>query len=475
MREDVDHRGRTPTVKRIVAWAKSLATLSRVGSGASRRMSRRLAILAGGVSAASTWAIYSVGSGRAFDYDSSVTMASFVVTPSPFDVFSRQDVFNNHPLFSFGEHLIYSLTGLQSEVAMRVLPIVAGAVAVGVLVGYLCWTVGFLPAVAGGLVLATNPMFVSETRKVRGYSMVVLMVLLGTLFLINALRTRSTIHGARLQVGYVVAAAVAIGTHLFAALAIPGHLGALAGMRRLTWAWCMRLLAACVLGVLPYALLLSSMLAAEGGRKGFAPQFPLVLTRDLLGGSPWTAIVLGVLVAVGVFQITSKRVVGLAALSMLVPLALIWILIQPADLYSRFFLWLVPGVAVLIALAVAWRPMLLLGVIGAGLFSSLTLIAPGYTADSLANRVAGALINAAAAHGETACAAGYSAETLLIYTRRFLALSSTSQLSQCSFVVILEPNQPSHHVWLEAASAMFPVRRILPASTPGVVLMRPGT
>jgi hypothetical protein len=474
MREDVDRRGRTPIVKRLVAWAKSLDTLSRVGSGASRRMSGRSAILAGGISAASTWAIYSVGSGRAFDYDSSVTMASFVVTPSPFDVFSRQDVFNNHPLFSFGEHLIYTFTGLQSEVAMRVLPIVAGASAIGVLVGYLCWRVGFLPAVAGGLVLATNPMFVDETREVRGYSLVVLMVLLGSLFLINALRTQSTIHGVRLQVGYVVAAAVAIGTHLFAVLAIPGHFGALAGMRRLTWAWCLRLLAACVLGALPYALLISSMLAAEGGRKTFAPQFPLVLARDLLGGSPWTAIVLGVLVAVGVLQIRSKRVVGLAVLSMLVPLAIIWIVIQPADLYSRFFLWLIPGVAMLIALAIARRPILLLVVIGAGLFSSLTLIAPGYTADSLANRVAGVIINAAAARGETACVAGYSAETLLIYTRRFLALSTTSQLSQCSFVVILEPNEPSHHVWLEAASAMFPVRRILPASTPGVLMMRPG-
>ena len=37
---------------------------------------------------------------------------------------------------------------------MRVLPILAAAVAVGVLVGYLSWTVGFLPGLAGGLVLA---------------------------------------------------------------------------------------------------------------------------------------------------------------------------------------------------------------------------------------------------------------------------------------------------------------------------------
>jgi hypothetical protein len=445
-----------------------------IGSNASRPVAGRLAILAGAIATVATWAGYSIGSGRAFGYDSSVTMASFVVTPSPFDVFQRQDVFNNHPLFSFAEHLIYSLTGLQSEVAMRVLPILAAAVAVGVLVGYIAWTVGLLPALAGGLVLAANPTFVGESREVRGYSLAVLMVLVGTLCLVRAVGAASATNRMRLEVGYVAATAIAIGTHLFAALVIPGHLGALAAMRRLTWGWCVRVLIACVLGVLPYVLLISRMLTAEGSRKGFVPQFPLVLTRDMLGGSPWTAVVLGILVAVGAWRLRSKRAVGLATLCVLVPLALIWIIIQPGDLYSRFLLWLLPGVAVLIALAVAWRPALLLFVIGAVAFSSVTIIAPGYTADPLANREAAALINAAAAHGETACAAGYSVETLLIYTRRFLALSSTSQLSQCAFVVILEPKEASHHIWVEAASTMFPVHRVLPAATPGLVLLRSG-
>lgn len=437
-------------------------------------MSGRAAMVSGVLSALASWAVYSVGSDRAFDYDSSVTVANFVVTPSPLDVFQRQIVFNNHPLFSFAEHLIYSLTGLQSEVPMRLLPIAAGAVAVGALVSYLSWTLGLLPGFAGGLVLATNPTFVGATREVRGYSLMTLMVLLGSLVLVRMARSQSANDSPRMGRAYMAATAAAIGTHLFAVLAVPAHLAALVGKRRLTWSWCMRLLTATLLGTASYTLLLSTMHATARGRKGFTPQFPVDLTRDLLGGSVWTAVVLGAVVAVGAYRLRSWRVLGLTALSIFIPLAFIWIVVAPADLYSRFLVWLVPGIAVLIALAVAWRPPLVLFVTGACLFSWLTLTAPGYTTDSLSNRAAAGVIDAAAARGETACAAGYSAETLPVYTRRFLTLSNPSQLSQCAILVILEPDEPSHHPWLVAASPILQSHRELPAQTPGVVLMRSG-
>src|SRR6266700_1535169 len=48
-----------------------------------------------------TFALYMIGAGRSYDYDSSETVGTFVATPSLLDPLRRQLGFNNHPLFSF--------------------------------------------------------------------------------------------------------------------------------------------------------------------------------------------------------------------------------------------------------------------------------------------------------------------------------------------------------------------------------------
>jgi hypothetical protein len=398
-------------------------------------------------------------------------MANFVVTPSPFDAFQRQVVFNNHPLFSFAEHLIYSATALHSEAAMRVLPDALGAIAVGTLVGSLAWILGLLPSLAGGLVLATNPIFVAATRDVRGYSLMTLMVLVASLLVVRMSRSPSHEGGAGMGRTYMASIGVAVGTHFYAVLALPAHLAYLVAKRQLTTSWCLRVATAAVLGLVPYTLLLSGMFIA-GGRKGFRPQFPVELAGDLLGRSIWSALVLGLVVAVGAYRLRSWLVLILVAMSILVPLAFVWIVVQPADLFSRFLVWLVPGVGLLVAVAVAWRPAFAALVLAACIFSWLSATAPTYTSDFIANRAAASVIDATAAKGQTACAAGFSSETLPIYTRHFLSLSSTAQLSQCDLVIVLEPDEPSHRAWLQAASEQFPLHRELPAQTPGVLLTR---
>src|SRR2546429_6711180 len=101
---------------------------------------RRSDVFIGAVLGTVTFAVYLLGSGRNYDYDSSETVGMFVATRSLLDPFRRQDVFNNHPLLSFVDHLVYS-AGLQGPTALRVCGLVrsrrgrarrAGRVAAGV-------------------------------------------------------------------------------------------------------------------------------------------------------------------------------------------------------------------------------------------------------------------------------------------------------------------------------------------------------
>jgi hypothetical protein len=71
---------------------------------------------------AAVFAAYMVAAGRSYDYDSSETVGAFVATPSLLDPLRRQIAFNNHPLFSLLEHMVYSAGG-TSEATLRVLPL----------------------------------------------------------------------------------------------------------------------------------------------------------------------------------------------------------------------------------------------------------------------------------------------------------------------------------------------------------------
>src|SRR5687768_2711489 len=86
-----------------------------------------------GIVGAAVVAFYAIGAGRAFNLDAAATVANFVVTPSLLDPFTEQIVYNNHVLFSFVDHLVYSATGSSDEAVLRALPIVAAGLALGVL------------------------------------------------------------------------------------------------------------------------------------------------------------------------------------------------------------------------------------------------------------------------------------------------------------------------------------------------------
>src|SRR5207249_4752459 len=115
------------------------------GRAGSRRRDRPPSLrpkLVGLALGAATAAAYLIGSGRVFGYDSAVTFANFIATPSLLDAFAvstqqptiplAQIAGNDHVLVSLISHLLYSLTGTRSEVVYRLVPALAAGGAVGV-------------------------------------------------------------------------------------------------------------------------------------------------------------------------------------------------------------------------------------------------------------------------------------------------------------------------------------------------------
>src|SRR5205814_778767 len=88
---------------------------------------------------------------------------------------------NDHVLVSLWSHLIYSLTGTRSEVIYRLLPAIAAGATAGVTATVLVERFGVAAGVSAGLYVATNPMFVENSRDLRGYSVATLFGLLATI------------------------------------------------------------------------------------------------------------------------------------------------------------------------------------------------------------------------------------------------------------------------------------------------------
>ena len=168
----------------------------------------------------------------------------FVATRSLLDPFRRQDVFNNHPLLSFVDHLVYS-AGLHGPTALRALPVLFAAVAVALVAGWASRSWGVLAGICAGAVLAADPLFAFSSRAVRGYSLVTLSAVASSLLLMRLLRRQGRLASA----GYVVAAAAGVATHLYALLPLAAQAAALLVRGAFDRRWGARLGAAIVKGV----------------------------------------------------------------------------------------------------------------------------------------------------------------------------------------------------------------------------------
>src|SRR5438552_5587266 len=147
-------------------------------------MPRSRPALAGIILGLVTTALYMIGSRRSFGYDAAATFANFIATPSLLDAFAVHSAMptmplksiasNDHVLLSLISHLIYSATGSRSEALYRLVPALAAGGTVGVMATILSRKFGLLGGISAALYIATDPLFVDNSRDVRGYSIAAL-------------------------------------------------------------------------------------------------------------------------------------------------------------------------------------------------------------------------------------------------------------------------------------------------------------
>jgi hypothetical protein len=418
-----------------------------------------------------TFAVYMIGSNRSFGYDAAATFANFIATPSILDAFAVRTVIptipiaqvatNDHVLLSLVSHVIFLLTGSRSEVVYRVLPALAAGATVGISTGALVRRFGLVAGVCAGLFIATDPLFVDNSRDLRGYSLAALGSVVGTILVAGDWSRRRLIL-------YAAAMGLAIAAQLFAIVVLVCHVAWQAPRwRALAPAW----IGAAALGVAANASIYFIELTQHGlPPPYFNPTFPRDLVLFLVGAP--------VLLPVGLWLATlllgawtQRREVWLwSSLAIVaVVVAVLWLAVRPAFLYPRFFVFLVPGIAFLIAAAIA-RWWVLAPVVIAGAVAAAIGQAPTYLVDPLALPQAAAAVEKMHSAGQTVCVVHSDEQVLSAYTSDFEVVTRPDQLAGCDAVVVV-----SWGVDLalrDEAAREFPSLTTLPAYYPAVVLRR---
>jgi hypothetical protein len=442
---------------------------------------RHRPLLPGAALGVTTFLAYLPGLGRSLDFDSAETVGLFVRPGPPWAAFGRQSVFNNHPAFSFLEQLVRVVTGRSDAATMRLLPIAFGAIAVGVLTWLVARRHGLLAGLVAGATVAANPTFAGLSRSVRGYSLLTVCAIVSTA-LVTADRGREPGRSGRaLGTGYVVVTAVGLVTHLYMVPVVAAHVGLLVATGRLDRRWRLRLLVVLLLSALAYAAMAGAMLeAATAHTRTFKPALPWRVASMATGGG-WASVVLVPLVVIGGVATCRLRAAQGAALALGGVLLLLWTVVQSSALGERFFVWLVPGVSYLAAVAVARFPKAALLALGSVVLA-VAALAPGYTAEPTAYRQAAAVIRDVNGSGGEACLVGVGVSPMLAYLdapREFAAVTRPDELDRCDVVVVAAWWRRSTAPWfaadqavIAAAERRFPHRLVLEADDPALVLSR---
>jgi len=417
-----------------------------------------------------------IGSNRSLGYDAAASFANFIATPSIWDAFAVRSVIptipvtqvatNDHVLLSLLSHLIYSATGTRSEVVYRLLPALAAGATVGVSTAALARRFGILAGICAGLFIATDPLFVDNGRDIRGYSLAALGSVIATLIL-SSRWTRGRL------IAYALIMGLAISAQLFAGVVLLCHVAWMLTRRsrpelvRLAPAWFVSLL----IGVAANANIQFIELTQHGlPAPMFYPTFPSDLVFFLLGAPVLLPIGLW-LSSAGLGLWLQRREPWLwATIAVLAAVVLVlWLVLRPAFLYPRFFIFLVPACGYLMAAAIA-RWWVLAPVVVLGAAAAVVSQASGYTEDPLALPQAAAALARIHQSGQRACVIHSDEQVLSAYTTDFTVVTRPEQLHDCDAVVVV-----SWGVDLglrDEAAREFPRLTTLQAYYPAVVLER---
>ena len=433
-------------------------------------------VVAGVLLGAATAAIYLIGSNRSFGYDAAATFANFIATPSVWDAFAVGTVLpsiplksvasNDHVLLSLISHLIYSTTGSRSEIVYRLVPVFAAGGVVGVTTSALAQRFGLLAAAAAGLFIATDPLFVDNSRDLRGYSLAAFGCVLATVILAGRW-TRWRL------VAYALLMGLAIAAQLFAGVVLLMHVAWITTrrsspeLRRLAPAW---ILAAAIGAAANANIQLVELIQHGYPASVFYPTFPRDLVLFLVGAPVLLPLGLWLATAgLGMWALRAEPWLWAGVAVVAVVVAVLWLGLQPAYLYPRFFVFLVPACALLMAAAIARWKVLAPVVVAGALVAAISQVS-GYIADPLALPQAAAAVERIHSAGHRACVIHIDEQVLAAYTTDFSVVSTPDQLASCDAVVVVSWNVDL--VLRDLAAAEFPRATALQADYPGVLLER---
>ncbi len=422
-----------------------------------------------------TFLAYLPGRGRSLDFDSAQTVGMFVRPGPPWAAFQLQAAFNNHPFFSFLEQLVRVFTDRTDAATMRLLPILFGALAVGVLTWFATRRHGLAAGLVAGTLLACNPTFLTLSRAVRGYSLLVLCAIVATVLVAEDRPDRSR----WADLAYVAFAGIGLATHLYMFPVVVAHVGAVIARGRLDARWRLRFAFAGALAALAYvgmaATLVDSMGAYSRVLKTGLPWQVFVMAT----GGGWVSLAVAPLVLAGAILLLRRSRASRGAAAALVGVLLLqWAGLQTSALTARFYVWLVPGAAYLAAVAVArFRAAAVLGATAVAL--ALAVVIPGFTDSPTAYPQAAALIREANAAGARSCVVDIGVAPMLAYLDSpgdFMAITDPNEFGLCDVVVVAawwsEPADwyARDRSLLAEAQKRFDHRLVLPDDDPILVL-----
>ena len=178
---------------------------------------------------------------------------------------------------------------------------------------------------------------------------------------------------------------------------------------------------------------------ARGNR--YLSSFPELLVRSLTEDRIWVAIAIVALGVVGAWAVASgdpRRALALGAAvgTLVLVVVVLWQVIQPFDLYPRFFISTVPFLAVLVGMGVGRLPVVASAVAALALIVALWPSASDRLDVVPTVRDAAAIADRARADGLFVC--GSHAEPLWVYTAPMPLLSGLDGFGDCEvFITVL--------------------------------------
>jgi hypothetical protein len=395
------------------------------------------ALVVGVAAALVTLMLGAIKIGRSFNYDEAITYQYFINGGSLRRALTTQVVFNNHPTFSALQTIGWRL-GLVGETTQRLGPIVCGGVVVGVTAWYTARRVGVVGGLAAGAVLVLNPLFLEQFRSLRGYALSTMAVVLAGL----ALERSWHDHRVRWLVVQGALMVVAVTTHAYSAVTLLMLAVATLSLGRLRRAHIAAWLASAVVALLFQLPLLDDARSNTRARGNlFYDEFPVRLTRSLLGWSWWPVAVVGAMALLGAWSLARRSPAHLRAVIasgsvLAVVVVVLWSVVQPRDLYARFFVSTIPLFAHLAGRGVARLPSLAGAAITVLIVALLIPGARDVVEAEPSLREVAAVVDRARDVGLEVC--GWQAEALQVYTapiRPVAVLDDPSGFAECDVYV----------------------------------------